>query len=352
MSDYEKLPYGAYKDDNRGFRHSIDKLIIDYPLNSDCSFSDFLHSFSCASSFQFVSDRGEDGYNSYFDKPPCSFYSWFQSAFWFSHCNCKLGFYYHDTYNGKKAEYQFKKLMRVEFNPNKVFQDALFVSLISVIKDFFGYGYLVEVDYSVDLPYPCNEVITQSRKTKIIYNDSRYYGKRHTNGRLKVYNKKREVHDKEKIDLSGDLTRCEVTYRCDSDISILSCFLASGHSDCSCLSSNLRSISDLLLLCSSYGEDIEELLCRFVPDKRNRDKLEPVVLGERVVIFDFVRFFELLVFYADLYHFAFHFTGTLGQHHNLDKIRRRCDALDWIIRCCRSDRSLDDLVSAEQEGEE
>lgn len=351
MSDYEKIPYGAYKDDSRGFRHSVDKLIIDYPLNSDCSFTGFLDYFSKSASFLFVSDKSLDGYNSYFDKPPCSYYSWFQSAFWFPHCNIKLGFYYHENYKGQSCEFKIKKLLRLEFNPNKVFQDITFCALIEAIKRFFGFGVLVEVDYAVDVPCSTDRVITQSRKTKIIYNDSRYYGKRHTHGRLKVYNKKREVFDKEKITLDHDLTRCEVTLRGYDEVSCFSCFLSGSVCCGRRLSNNLQSIADLILLASSYGEDIQECISRFVPDKRNRDMLEPVLLGERVAIFDFIRFFELLVFYSDLYRFAFYFSGPLGQSHNYDK-RGHSSALDWIIRANRIDRSLDDLVSAEHEREE
>lgn len=312
MGDYDKLPYGAFKDDNKGFRHSIDKLVVDYRLNTGCTFTAFLEFFSSLSSFCFVSERGAEGYNSYFEKPPCSAYQWFQSSFWFPHCNVKLGFYYGRTWKDDKAEWKFKDLIRVEFNPNKVFQSSTFIFLMQAIKRFFKRGVLVEVDYAVDVPCKCSLIVTQSRMNKVIYNDSRYYGKRHEHRRLKVYNKKREVLDKEKIELSNDLTRCEITFRGSCDIDYFSCFLSSGASSCK-LSKNLQSIADLLFLLSSYGEDIEELLKRFVPDKRNRDMLEPALFGERVVVFDFVYFYDILAFYCDFYYFAYYFTGPLGQ---------------------------------------
>lgn len=326
MSDFDLLPYGAYKDDHQGFRHSLDKLIVDYRLNPGCTFTEFLDFFSSSSSFCFVSERGANGYNSFFDKPPCSAYQWFQSSFWFPHCNVKLGFYYGQSWNGDKSEWKFKDLIRVEFNPNKVFQSALFVSLIGAIKLFCKCGILVEVDYAVDVPCNCNQIITQSRMTKVIYNDSRYYGKRHEHRRLKVYNKKREVHDKEKIDLKNPLTRCEITFRLSGEIDYFSCFLSSGFSEVK-LSNNLQSIADLISLLSAYGEDREELLKRFVPDKRNRDMLQPALFGECHVVFDFVRFYQLLVFYSDLYNFGYYFTGPLGQSYNLG-CNAKCISLD------------------------
>lgn len=317
MTDFEKLPYGAFKDDNRGFRHSIDKCVVDYRLKPGFTFSSFLDFFRHSASFQFVSDRGEDGYNSYFDKPPCSAYSWFQSAFWFPHCHVRLGFFYHDDYKNNRQEFKLKDLIRLEFNPNKIFQDATFVCLMQAIKRYCKTGVLLEVDYAVDVPVSPDRIITQSRKNRIIYNDSRYYGKRHTHGRLKVYNKKKEVKDKERIELEGNLTRCEITFLLSHEIDYFSCFLS--YSPCCSvkLSQNLRSIADLINLCSSYGEDREELLRRFVPDKRNRDMLLPVLFGEKVVVFDLVRFYELLVFYSDFYNFGFTFSGPLGQSHNL-----------------------------------
>ena len=71
MSWRDDLPYGIFTDDNNGFRHSIDKLIINYEaLSPSFSFDAFSLEFSSISCFSFCSERGEDGYNSYFHKKP------------------------------------------------------------------------------------------------------------------------------------------------------------------------------------------------------------------------------------------------------------------------------------------
>ena len=318
VSDYDKLPYGSFEDDRRGFRHSIDKLVVDFTLLPGFSFGDFLSSFLNESSFLFVSDRGEEGFNSYFDKPPSSHYSWFASAFWFPHVNVKFGAYNMKDWKDNTVEVKIKPLLRLEFNPNKVFQDGIFCTLIRCINRFFSVGTILEVDYAVDIPCLTSSVICQSRKSKVIYNDSRYYGKRHTHGRLKIYNKAREIHDKEHITLDGPLTRCEITLCLGCDFDPLNVFLCSGPLNGIKLSKNLQSIADLIILASSYGEDREELVYRFVPDKRNRDMLRPVLFGDKEIIFDFVRFYNLLVFYSDLYYLRFHFSGTLGKSYGFD----------------------------------
>lgn len=294
------LPYGLYTDDNNGFRHSIDKLVISYEaISQSFSFDAFALEFSSSSSFSFCSERGLDGYNSFFHKRPSSSYAWFSSAFWFPHCNVKFGsFEYRAT---EKLWIECPRL-RIEFNPNKIFSDDRLTVLFLLIRKYFKGGTLLECDYAVDVPCRPNSVITQSRKDKIIYNDSRYYGKRHSPGRLKVYNKRREVLDKEKVDIEGDLTRCEVTCVVNKGLSFDGVFLCSGCSDCK-LSSNLRSIADLIVLASSYGEDREELLKRFVPDKRNRDMLIPALFGEQKIIFNFVIFSELINKYGRIYNF-------------------------------------------------
>lgn len=298
MSYRDIIPYGLYTDDKDNMRHSIDKLIITYEAISESfSFDDFCKEFSSISSFVFCENRGEDGYNSYFHKMPSSHYSWFTSGFWFEHCNVKFGFF---VYRATEKLWFCCPRIRIEFNPNKIFTDDKLTVLFLLVRKYFKSGMIIECDYAVDVPCKTSQIISQSRKDKVIYNDSRYYGKRHTNGRLKIYNKKREVHDKLKVDIEVELTRCEVTFVVNKELQFDGAFMCSGNSNCK-LSSNLRSIADLIALACTYGEDIEELLMRFVPDKRNRDMLIPVLYGEKHMIFNYVIFYDLIERYSKMY---------------------------------------------------
>lgn len=313
MSFRDVVPYGLYKDDFRGFRHSIDKLVVDYFFDKSFCFSEFCSQFAISCCFSFRG-REEEGYNSYFDKKPSSSYSWFGNAFWFPHCNVKYGLYLRkEVFRGptKVVEWQLGRVMRVEFNPNKIIYDDLLIGLFRLIRQHAITGQLLECDYAVDVECSPENIVTQSRKDKVVYNDSRYYGKRHSNGRLKVYNKRKEVRDKDKISLDGELSRCEVTCRRDEELAFDSVFYCSSPVGLDGLSSNLKSIASLIILASSYGESREELLQRYVPDKRNRDKLLPVLFGDKEAVFDLMTFLELLSEYCKLYAFTVSFDGAI-----------------------------------------
>lgn len=305
------IPYGLSEKDKYGFTHSIDKLVIEYELKDKYDFECFCRKFSQKSGFVFLSDREVEGYNSYFNKRPSSFYSWFTSSFWFESCNVKYGLYVASRI--LKGVWDIRRVIRLEFNPNKVYENNLFKDLQCLLQFYCKTGVLLELDYAVDVPFKTSDVICQSRANKVIYGDSRYYGQRHKNGRIKIYNKTKEMKDKYKIAFDAQITRNEVTFRCNEAPVFDSLWLSSGISSHIALSPNLRSVCDLLSLLGSYGEDVQELLYRYVPDKRNRDKLIPVLFGDKVTyIFSCEIFYRLLVFYAKLFNFWFVFTGDYG----------------------------------------
>ena len=306
MNWQDVIPYGLYKDDYRQFRHSIDKLIVYFPFREVGQYHKFCDSFSSLSGFVFQSNKDEAGYNSYFDKPACNYYGWYSSAFWFPHCNVKFGAYYRTTLK----TWAKREIIKVEFNPNKIYECQDLDLLIKLIKEYCYKGILLECDYAVDVPFKTFHIISKSFKDKIIYNDSRYYGKRHNNGRLKIYNKARELYDKEKISIDSEISRCEVTCLFDKEYQMRDIQYCTCETSDSKLSKNLRSIADLIILASSYGEDREELLKRYVPDKRNRDMLQPVLFGTYEYIFDPIIFAFLIGDYSELYYFDYRFVGN------------------------------------------
>lgn len=311
MSDFSKIPYGLFKDDYRGFRHSIDKLIIDYELVFH-SFSVFVDLFVSRSSFSLVRDRGEDGYNCFFDRPPSSTYGWFRDAFWFAHVNVKHGLYYRHVFGkDRHAVWDEKNIVRVEFNPNKCSDSSLWLHLLYCISFCCKCGYLIECDYSVDVPLPTKSIHCSSRASLICYEDSRYYGKRHKNGRIKIYNKAKELRDKDKVNINEIVSRCELTCREGEKLIFHDIRSFSNPDSLSCLSKNLRSIADLILYSSAFGEDAQTLINRFVPDKRNRDKLFSVFLGrdsEDILCSEI--FIDLLKQYSTRFGFWFYFLGS------------------------------------------
>lgn len=299
----ENLPYG-FSVTRDSFTHSIDKLIIYFYLNFtdlDSVFDSLVSVLESSSSWRcsFEGDR-----TAYKDVRPSSHYSWFRSSFWCDGLNVKIG-----EFSRHGLAWWLTSIVKVEFNPNKTFLRRDVGAVLEWLRNHCYSAILRECDYAVDLPCSTSSVITHSLKDKIIYNDSRYYGHRHSNGRLKVYNKRREVLDKEKRDIGSLCTRVEYTACFSGNIDFSCALLASSpSSDLSSLSSNLQSIVKLLLICSSYGEDPQELLLRLVPDKRNRDKLIPFVLGSPdLAIFDIGVFLTLLTWYSQLYGFNFFF---------------------------------------------
>lgn len=306
----EKLSYGfSVTRESDSSVHSIDKLIIFYYLHYsdlDSVFESLVSVLESHSDWRLSLDTNR---NAYKDKSPSSHYSWFRSSFWTDGLNVKIG-----EFSRHGLVWWLSSIVKVEFNPNKSFMRVDIGQVLDWLRVHSYQSILRECDYAVDLPCLTSSVITSSRKDKVTYNDSRYYGKRHVNGRLKVYNKRREVLDKEKIELGFDLSRCEITCCFDSPLDFsIATVVGDCDNDVSSLSPNLRSIVGLLSQCVSYGDDPQELLHRFVPDKRNRDKLLPFVVGQSDhFVFELRIFLDLLSMYRELYGFTYMFTDAVS----------------------------------------
>jgi len=327
MGKFDSIPYGLYKDDNKGFRHSIDKLIIDYELIW-IDFATFCNRFTSASGFRLESDRNKVGYNSWFDKSPSSTYGWFRSSFWFPHCNVKYGLYYRPRNMSREAVsddgesnynrsviWNEKKIIRVEFNPNKIYKDPLLKCLLECIRWNCKIGLLIESDYAVDVPLTTNDIFCNSRSTKVVYDDSRYYGKRHIAGRIKIYNKSKEIKDKEKVKINHTISRCESTFRVNELARFDSITTYSNPSGIDNLSNNLHTIAQLVMYASSFGESANDLIHRYIPDKRNRDKIINSIFGndgEYVLCMEI--FIDLLMQYANMYGFWYVFRGVSDEY--------------------------------------
>lgn len=320
------LAYGYTIQDRVG-THSIDKLIVDYKLS--CSHDDAFRSCFLAvervdPSWSYQPDKTQDGYNGFLDSRPCSRFSWFTSGFWFDHVNLKSGFFQRKVLT---KTWELVNKIRLEFNPNKCFDDIRFKALMTALLPLVDWGQVVECDYTVDIDTPLQRILCLSKKDRITVGLNRYYGKRHSNGRIKIYNKAKELREVQKLPFEGELSRCELTCRegeCVSfdDVKLLAYNSIYKIAD---LSANLRTIYALITLLQLHGEDGEELLRNFVPDKRNRDKLIPFVLGDVCIdVFSKSVFTDLLTMYADEFRFnwCFNSSGGYFQHRvwNYDEV--------------------------------
>lgn len=107
--------------------------------------------------------------------------------------------------SSEKAEYNFS----IEFNPNKIKDSKLITYLLNISRDWF----IRSVDVAMDIPLNILDVSYDKLRKRTIqlvtkgFDDKTIYigtG----DGRIKIYNKKKES----KLDISGDLTRVEVSY--------------------------------------------------------------------------------------------------------------------------------------------
>lgn len=107
---------------------------------------------------------------------------------------------------------------RIEFNPSKVGEDLVFLSLYGEILSKVGMCLIkpVKFDLAIDMPVAREKVyMLKDNRTYEEYSNSdsdktQYLGKRNTHGRIKLYNKALE----QKIDM--DLTRLEITVDYDT----------------------------------------------------------------------------------------------------------------------------------------
>ena len=103
--------------------------------------------------------------------------------------------------------------LRLDFNPNKCVGNPVMEAVLQFLASSWvemPYTWsLSRVDYALDLPGLPDEYYVLSRKTEGFYGNTRYYGVKGKNGCLKVYDKRQEQKDKERIDIGRDLTRFE-----------------------------------------------------------------------------------------------------------------------------------------------
>lgn len=163
--------------------------------------------------------------------------------------------------------------MRLRFNPNKHKGDALYRGFRSLVSESSLDGQLVKYDIAFDFATALSSVIVHSRKERGLYKGTLYYGQRNMHGRLKVYDKGKE------LGLQTPLTRVEWTFRTDRKRVFDDVFVLSGErlQVVDALSRTCRNYVNMLLCLLSHGESLEPFLSSV--DFRTRKKIEPYVVG-------------------------------------------------------------------------
>lgn len=108
--------------------------------------------------------------------------------------------------------------MRVEFNPSKQVESN-FKAYWDVFKALFKehMKLIKQIDIAFDLSVTTRQIIATSLtgRQRSMIKDTVYYGTRGNNGRLKIYDKKKEMQQRQKIEVPDDveLTRIEYTWK-------------------------------------------------------------------------------------------------------------------------------------------
>lgn len=110
--------------------------------------------------------------------------------------------------------------IRLDYNPNKSSETWIGMNIFDAIRRIPNQSYVFDlqrVDYAYDIPVPLDMVYVLSRKQEGSFAGTRYYGVAGSNGRLRVYDKRKELKDKDGIDVGCEVTRVEWEQRSTKD---------------------------------------------------------------------------------------------------------------------------------------
>lgn len=203
--------------------------------------------------------------------------------------NCKNGINVFVGFQnvGKNKEIEIKNIVRIEFNPNKVYeQNSLIDDLIRVLDAFRPREKKVNrLDYAIDIPVPLdNVVVLQSRKNKRSYDGTIYLGRRSSHGAVKIYDKQKESN------LENPLTRFEITCKQGHLIKFDNVGIMKGEKmENEKMTSNTRTIVKMCLALKEAGYDYSD----FIKGLNARKRKEVINFVEgmgQALIFDDVIF--------------------------------------------------------------
>lgn len=110
--------------------------------------------------------------------------------------------------------------MKLDFSPNHCKEHRVLQSIIDCLNrtnEHFVFD-LSRIDFAYDIPVALNSVYVLSRKSEGNVGTTRYYGKRGSNGMLRVYDKRAEESLNNHKEIGSDVTRLEWEQRGGKDL--------------------------------------------------------------------------------------------------------------------------------------
>lgn len=197
------MQYFCPIDDEYGYTHSIDNLIIDYDIKG-------IGQKGVQNVIDKIHDiRDKNNLQDYWERlnvNACSKYQYYNN-----HLRVDVGIYlmvgrYVEYVPDRRDKFFVYPIVKLEVNPNKHFKNPILHEILAMLKDMSADSRLVKYDYCIDIPVKPTEVeVFGTRKQQGLYKGTRYYGQRNKNGYCKIYDKQKE----QKLDTP--LTRVEHT---------------------------------------------------------------------------------------------------------------------------------------------
>lgn len=198
-----KLQYFCPIDDDFGYTHSIDNLIIEYDIKGVGqkgidTIIDKIHEI-----------RDKNDLKQYWERlnvNACSKYQYYNN-----HLRVDVGIYmmvgrYVEFVAERKDKFFVYPIVKLEVNPNKHFENLVLQEILLMLQEMSAESRLVKYDYCIDIPVnPVDVEVFGTRKQQGLYKGTRYYGQRNKNGYCKIYDKQKEQK------LETPLTRVEHT---------------------------------------------------------------------------------------------------------------------------------------------
>lgn len=208
----------------------------------------------------------------------CSKYSFYQNVIHIDSIHISFGKYH--EYDRKLKQWIILPMLRLEVNPAKHADKAIFKSIMKWIRENCTEGTLRKFDYAIDIPFPINSVrVLGSRKEAGLYKGTIYRGQRSQHGFMKIYDKGKEQSE------NITLTRIEHTLDAGKPLSLEKIIILTQNT-LSVNSDNLdnlnRCIVDLCLLVYAHGVDFEPYISKL--NYRRRKTIEPYLYGGNNIV--------------------------------------------------------------------
>lgn len=266
--------YNSIKDEN-GFIHSIDNVVFVYYIKS------YNMDKVADELIAIRKNNACDGWEK-LNCPACSKYSWYQNVVHIGSIHISFG-KMQSFDKVVSRTWTILPMLRIEVNPNKHYNEKVFIDILDWIRKNCSSGELKKYDYAIDVPYKISNVkVYNSRKEAGLYKGTIYRGQRSQHGFMKIYDKAKEDNNE------SVLTRIEHTleYRKPLSLEKISIInMQSKTADSQELDNLNRCIVTLCLALQAHDVDFEPYIASL--NYRRRKTIEPYLYGNGIeLIYD------------------------------------------------------------------